>query len=954
MPDQLTKPTVRRKAMFYTGLGALLLFGLTSCTQLGGNSTPAEPELVASALPPGARGPENNVGTPVAPKKTGNVRGPIPTNDWWSSLVFQRYPDNPYSTTMHAHPLAMQAEAGGLGVSYPKTYVITSDQRKYEYTYTKDFTLGVAGLNSPDAKLDGYSDWTVSAYWSGGGSTLRATFGHGLPYVYATKTGGDAQVTFNGTPDVWADNGNVIGVSIRGRDYGLFAPAGSRWAVSGSTLRSNLGGKDYFSVAALPDRSGSSLNEFAQHAFAFVTDTKVTYRVDRGNITTTYTATTQAKEGSETRPLMALYRHQWLNSSAALTGYTYNSARSTMKVLNGNSFSTNLKFSGVLPTLPDLGTYDRNRLAGYVNEAAAKPGITGNDTYWVGKSLGRAGDLAHIANQLGNTGARDAFLNNMKGTLEAWLTPGGPTYFAYDDVWGTLIGYPASYGSDTELNDHHFHYGYFVQAAAAISVYDPGWAQRWKGQINDLIFDAANPGQDSRFPKLRNFDPYAGHSWASGHAGFAAGNNNESSSEAINFATGVVLWGAAIGDNTVRDLGEYLYATEVSAIEQYWFDVDNAVYPSDFRHPAVGMNWGDGGSYSTWFTAEPEKIQGINLLPIQPGSTYLGSRPDYIKTNWNHMISERGGEPGVWQDIWWSYLALTDPAAAIARFDANAGYTPEEGQSKAFTYHWIHNLNALGRPVIGLTASVPTAVAFSKGSVRTYVAYNPGTSPVTVTYSDGGRLDVPARSLATSRGSGGGTTPPPPTPSGVACFFENSNYQGASFCADASSSWVGSAWNDRISSVKVRSGYQVQLYWDGEYRGQSKTLTADTPSLPDFNDQTSSFKISQLGTNPPPTGSVNVPGVVTENAGAVANGSSKTWQLNVTRATNLRLKVTAAGTLNSRSITVSFAGRDTPLSYDAGQTLNIDFPGTGAGSRSLSIRANTDGVTLGKVELVTF
>ncbi len=56
---------------------------------------PAEPNLVTSALPPGARGPENNVGTPVAPKQTANVRGPIPTNDWWSSLVFQRFPDNP-------------------------------------------------------------------------------------------------------------------------------------------------------------------------------------------------------------------------------------------------------------------------------------------------------------------------------------------------------------------------------------------------------------------------------------------------------------------------------------------------------------------------------------------------------------------------------------------------------------------------------------------------------------------------------------------------------------------------------------------------------------------------------------------------------------------------------------------------------------------------------------------
>ena len=316
------------------GLG-LLVLSAASCARIDQVATPdAETTLATTALPPGAQGPSNNAGTPVAPKKTANVRGPIPTNDWWSSLVFQRYPDNPYSTTMHAHPLAMQAEAGGLGVSYPKTYVITPDQRKYEYTHTKDFTLGVAGLSSPDAKLDGYSDWTVSAYWSGGGSSLRATFGHGLPYVYATKTGGDAQVSFNGAPDVWADNGNVIGVSIRGRDYGLFAPSGSTLGCQRQhVFRSNLGGKDYFSVAALPNRSSSTLNEFAQHAFAFVTDTKVSYRVSNGAVSTTYTATTQAKEGSETRPLMALYRHQWLNSSAALTGYSYNSARSTMKVL---------------------------------------------------------------------------------------------------------------------------------------------------------------------------------------------------------------------------------------------------------------------------------------------------------------------------------------------------------------------------------------------------------------------------------------------------------------------------------------------------------------------------------------------------------------------------------------------------------------------------------------------
>ena len=869
----------RLKRLYLAGASTLLL-GTAACGNLGQNSISSETTLVTSALPPGVSGPSNNAGTPVFPKKTANVRGPIPTNDWWSSLVFQRYPDNPYSTTMHANPLAVQAGAEGLGVSYPKTYVITPDERKYEYTYTKDFTLGVAGLSSPDAKLDGYGDWTVSAYWEGGGSSLRATFGHGLPYVYASKTGGDAQVSFDGVPEVWAESGNVVGVSLRGHDYGLFAPPGSSWNINGDTLSSSLAGKDYFSVAALPDRSSATLTEFARHAFAFVVDTKVTYQVDDGNVTTTFTATTQAKEGSETRPLLALYRHQWLNSDAALTDYTYNSARSTMKVVNRNSFSTKLEFSGVLPTLPDSGSYDRSRLAGYIDEAAAKPAITGNDTYWVGKSLGRAGNLAHIADQLGNTGARDAFLGNMKGALEAWLTPGGETFFAYDDVWGTLIGYPASYGSDTELNDHHFHYGYFVQAAAAISLYDPAWANRWKDEINGLIFDAANPGQDNRFPKLRNFDPYAGHSWASGHAGFAAGNNNESSSEAINFATGLVLWGAATGDETIRDLGEYLYATEVSAIEQYWFDVDNAVYPSDFRHPAVGMNWGDGGSYSTWFTAEPEKIQGINLLPIQPGSTYLGSRPDYIKTNWQHMVSEKGGEPGAWQDIWWSYLALSDPEAAITKFEANPGYTPEEGQSKAFTYHWLHTLNALGRPVMGLTASLPTAVAFDKSDTRTYVAYNPGGATVTVTYSDGGRLEVPARSLATSNGH---------------------------------------------SSSGTDEGSGGESGNDGE------------------------------GTPPqPPTTGTNIPGGVATNVGEIANGSSRTWQLNVTEAANLRLELTGSSTLNSRSLTVSFAGREIPLSFDKTQTLIVDFPGVAAGSQTLRIRADNDQVSLAQVSFVTF
>jgi hypothetical protein len=92
-------------------------------------------------------------------------------------------------------------------------------------------------------------------------------------------------------------------------------------------------------------------------------------------------------------------------------------------------------------------------------------------------------------------------------------------------------------------------------------------------------------------------------------------------------------------------------------------------------------------------------------------------------------------------------------------------------------------------------------------------------------------------------------TVPNGTASGPVCFYADINYGGASFCASASSTWVGSAWNDRISSVKVASGYQVQLYGDINYGGASLTLTADNANLVplNFNDVASSFKISTVG-----------------------------------------------------------------------------------------------------------
>ena len=101
----------------------------------------------------------------------------------------------------------------------------------------------------------------------------------------------------------------------------------------------------------------------------------------------------------------------------------------------------------------------------------------------------------------------------------------------------------------------------------------------------------------------------------------------------MNFATSLILYGQAIGDETIRDLGIYWHSTEAEAIRQYWFDQDGEVFPDGFQQSCVGMVWGDGASYGTWWTANPEEIHGINFLPINGGSLYLGRDTDYVKRN---------------------------------------------------------------------------------------------------------------------------------------------------------------------------------------------------------------------------------------------------------------------------------------------------------------------------------
>ena len=729
----------------------------------------------ATIPPQGTRLPQSVI------YKSDNLKKRLPTNKWWSSLAWDRFSNN-----MYPHPLAVRAMPEGLRVYYPGNNITASANAimgSMPGGYA-DFVVGLSLVERfESAVVDDFGDWSVSALFRTNSTTMRANIVMGSPFVTFTFNGGIPAIRFANAnaPKIIAgdEKSATLIVAIGNRYYGLFAPAGSKWNGIGSTvLTADTNGKNYFSVAVLPDNSAETLSLFQKYAHTHITNTVVQWVYDQEKciVRTRFLFETKRYEGSEDAVIFALYPHQWLNTKTKLTDNTYNSVRGTMKVAIGREFTTEMVYPGVLPVLPVVKDANTDLMTTLIErEIKNQPRIVG-DTYWLGKQLGKWTSLSQISAECGKDDMRNIFAGRIKMALENFFTPTNRTgslktsrdgVFYYDTNWGTLIGYPASYGSDDQLNDHHFHYGYFIRAAGEIVRQEPDWGrdEKWGGMVKMLIRDIANPDRsDAMFPFLRNLDVYAGHSWASGTARFADGNNNESSSEAVNAWYGIIMFGAATGNDEIRDLGIFLLTTEIEAINHYWFDFTEQFHPKDYRASVVTMVWGGKGVNETWFSNNPEMVHGINFLPFTPCSLYLGRYPEYCEKNYRALLGEkkaflekRGRKIGeqfkdselweAWIDITLMYHALSNPEDAFSQFSERLpGLNAEAGNSLANAYAWITMLKEFGAVERSITANHPFYAVFRKGNTLTYIAYNYKREPVKVKFSDNTELTVPPKS----------------------------------------------------------------------------------------------------------------------------------------------------------------------------------------------------------------
>lgn len=713
-----------------------------------------------STVFPGVDGAGRNGYPSGTPFTTGlAATKPVPTNDWWSHKV-----KNAHSSNLFNYPFTLKTTNQGLVVTYIPWGPIDN---------IEPVIIGVSNLNASSAKISDFSDWTITMDWSSGANYFTATSGIGMPFLYFTKDSADvARVQVNqGTATI---NNEVLLVenARNGADFAIYAPMGSVWVQSGNTFTSTLNGKNYWSLGFIPLNAASfsaTANVYKKYAYVFPVNTQAnwSYSENTSVVTTNFHVDVDIKEGTDSTMLMGLLPHQWANlapGAPPFSAHTYPTVRGELKTIETNAFTVQKTFYGILPTLPYLNNYSTGfSLAALNNKIKLLENDQLNpwtDSYNEGQEMNRLIQTARIAELSGDSVAFLKLKNTVKARLENWLTHTSPEVaflFYYNQTWTAMLGYPAGHGQDININDHHFHWGYFIHAASFIEQYEPGWAAGWGGMVNLLVRDAASPRRnDNMFPYLRNFSPYAGHCWANGFAGFPQGNDQESTSESMQFNSSLIHWGSVTGNDSIRDLGIYLYTTEQSAVEEYWFDQYNRNFGPTQQYRLVSRVWGNSYDNGTFWTADIAASYGIELYPIHGGSLYLGHDTNYVDELWTEIEQNTGiltNQPNVnlWHDIMWQYLAFIDPPKAIGLYDSYPNRNLKFGVSDAHTYHWLHAMNVLGHVNAAITANHPLAATFIKNGDTTYVAHNYSTDTIHVLFSTGFTLPVPPHKLVTSK-----------------------------------------------------------------------------------------------------------------------------------------------------------------------------------------------------------
>jgi endo-1,3(4)-beta-glucanase len=618
----------------------------------------------------------------------GDARAPYATNSWWLNTVL-----GDGDNTINVMPYLVQVR-DELVVCLPA--LVSSDSFVFS-AFVDNLRIGAAEA-AGGHELVGNDALSATVEWRAGSGRMTAPLVRGMAYATMKYAGATPRITTTHAIDeLTADGGD-----LSGKRFTLRLNNGQRWILY-TSADITLGRQGDAIVASAPFtgtlRAALAANDAAvaaldAHASSVPTGGTVTATADGDRADLTFTWKT---EGSGDPLIMALPHHKDLLVDADTAAVSATTIKGPMTGVVGKKWIQRL----ALPTV----TWDAPRAIAPARVEDIRAALradqnfkpTAPDPYFFGKQVSAMGRLALIADTLDEGAIASGIRGRLATELAAWIGDGAQK-LRYDRTWGGIIANGAQNDANASFgqgfyNDHHFHYGYFLYAAAALAKEDPAWAADNKVAMTALVRDIANPyGDDPHFVPFRHKDWYDGHSWAAGLFEFGDSRNQESTSEAVNAWYGLALWGLATGDERLYDLGRVLTATELVSVQKYWqIKSGSDIYPPAFAaRKVVGILWGTKVDHATFFGAELEFIHAIQMLPFTPISEDLlpadWIREEYpvletVLTRPSPVIAES------WKNLVFMGHAIIDPAAAWNEVQGLRGF--DDGNTKTNTLWWI-------------------------------------------------------------------------------------------------------------------------------------------------------------------------------------------------------------------------------------------------------------------------
>ncbi|KAL7692618.1 putative endo-1,3(4)-beta-glucanase, glycosyl hydrolase family 81 [Plasmopara halstedii] len=615
---------------------------------------------------------------------------PVPTNAWWGNLVTCDRTTNA-TGPIWSNPFAISVEdsgAYGFALSYPYRNrffggVIDGVAKYYAHPKRNEIQLTALefATSIPDMQVTNWTDLGVTVQLQAPSSTglMKSNMISGMAYFTTTYKGLIPEILFEAP--IATINGETVSVGTRyvGNKFQILAVSGQHWWLhvyptsSSTKFEMNLAtsmilqGVESFdgilrvSVILDPIQSiaqdmysscivtggnvevasdsrysfqwktqGNCSNGLFHYALDHHTKSLTTASVTEVVDVAMYAATRGRMRGFVTKsspPEWCFYE----NSNIPVTHYPQ--SRLTKREASQQDLLTKLRadIQGLWTVASD-GSY-----------------------YFTGKLVQQYASLCLMANDPVIVGTDVSLLRRCVTKLESAIAPfldnSWKYKLKYDSVTGGVVSSEgfitgdmnADFGN-TVYNDHHYHYGYWIYMASVLNYLHPTWS-RIK-ELNEmttlLLRDVATPSrEDPYFPKFRGFDWFRGHSYSHGLTPLGDGKDEESTSEDINFAYSMALFGQVTNHSRMANIGRLITKVSVRSIQTYFlFDSSNTIHPTAFRSRMVpGILFDNKADYATWFSAEEYMIHGIQMLPVTPVTEYVRTST-FVQEEWDNILSK--------------------------------------------------------------------------------------------------------------------------------------------------------------------------------------------------------------------------------------------------------------------------------------------------------------------------